>query len=753
MVKVDLQTLAGDWSGRSDAYGSLLLRYKSLSSANLYAAVLVQRAGHPISFHFDAYPLDATFSAGSRESVWWLPRPSSDGFLIVSNFSPRPVDARPVFTNGASRYPLALRLGPYQTQRISIRESVRAAGFKDTQGGVKVELNADAGSVYVAQVLFDEDAEFSAIMKVFGRNQNSGSETHTLRAPLVALAVPDPMLGYPGGTVLHPAIFMRNASGAPMSAQMVVNWKSATAKGSVPVRLDMLAAEETRVVDLSRSQELVYPPDANWANVEVTYSGKVGDLIPVAASYDASGRYGVQSPFSDSVSFQWKGGMWHVDGEHNTLITTGNAAEGGIPAQAAITLFYGDGGVYDLPEKALAPGEQMWVEIGKLIRDQIPDKKGHVLPPNVMEGSYEIRDLKNRQFGYLYEGKLITDKTFGHASYGCAGCCEYGGVGYDGFYLVPNPMSGGVGGSGLFDPFATNQCTGEDDPVAAIFTSSSNPPVATVNSSGLTSFLSVGTSNITATARLQSTQNPSCRPQTYWTWAPTCVGNLAFNGTTNDFIFVGTDPNILSANTYFLTATPAGGSYGGSSSDPNDTVTLSSSSGLEKAVAKTGDQSANVGDRTLTFTYTPPSCPAFTLTKSVTARQFAWVTNGPLSNVCSAGYGYQYQIVYTPYTHPDNAVVPEGIGLTGTLVNETIAPQSGGTVCTNYSETGDGSLNANSQFVDKVALCSNSPIPACDKKYTQTYTIAQSPPSTPVRTNTLEFTNTVLKFTNQGPTK
>jgi hypothetical protein len=29
----------------------------------------------------------------------------------------------------------------------------------------------------------------------------------------------------------------------------------------------------------------------------------------------------------------------------------------------------------------------------------------------------------------------------------------------------------------------------------------------------------------------------------------------------------------------------------------------------------------------------------------------------------------------------------------------------------------------------------------------------QSPPSTPVRTNTLEFTNTVLKFTNQGPTK
>jgi hypothetical protein len=73
--------------------------------------------------------------------------------------------------------------------------------------------------------------------------------------------------------------------------------------------------------------------------------------------------------------------------------------------------------------------------------------------------------------------------------------------------------------------------------------------------------------------------------------------------------------------------------------------------------------------------------------------------------------------------------------------------------CTNYVETGDGSLNANSEFSDKVALCSNAPIPACDIKYTQQYTIAQSPPSSPVRTNILEYTNTVLNFTNQGPTQ
>lgn len=44
--------------------------------------------------------------------------------------------------------------------------------------------------------------------------------------------------------------------------------------------------------------------------------------------------------------------------------------------------------------------------------------------------------------------------------------------------------------------------------------------------------------------------------------------------------------------------------------------------------------------------------------------------------------------------------------------------------------------------------------PACDKKYTQVIKIAGYPNTTlGVRTNTLEFTNTQLIYTNQGPTQ
>jgi hypothetical protein len=178
--------------------------------------------------------------------------------------------------------------------------------------------------------------------------------------------------------------------------------------------------------------------------------------------------------------------------------------------------------VYELPTTVLVPGKQIWVDVGKLIRDQVPDRKGQLLPPGVM-GSYEIKDLKNHQVGYLYEGKVITDKTFGHATYGCALCCEYGGVGYDGFYLTPNPLYGTPGGGGQYNATALNQCTGVDDPVDTYAYSSSNTSVATATAVGHTSFVGPGSATMTAFAKLQSTQNPSCRPQPYQAQAPTTV--------------------------------------------------------------------------------------------------------------------------------------------------------------------------------------------------------------------------------------
>jgi hypothetical protein len=59
------------------------------------------------------------------------------------------------------------------------------------------------------------------------------------------------------------------------------------------------------------------------------------------------------------------------------------------------------------------------------------------LPPDLTMGSYEGQDLTDRGVGNLFEGKVIVDKTYGHAAYGCATCCGYA----DGAYMYWDPIS------------------------------------------------------------------------------------------------------------------------------------------------------------------------------------------------------------------------------------------------------------------------------------------------------------------------
>jgi hypothetical protein len=286
--KVDLSTAAASLNGRVGAYGSVLFHYKSISRGNVYAAVMVQRLGHPISMHFDAMPLDSHFGTGSHEGIWWLPQPTTDGFLIVSNFASQSVTAQETFTDGTNSKATELVLKPHQTYRIGIRDAAQHAGFTGSQGGVRVSLGANAGSVYVSEFLFDEAVGFSALMKVFERDPKADVGTVTLRAPLVGLSSPDPMLAYPPDVVLHPTLLLRNATLTTLDAMLQVAWKSPTATGSIPMKVPAIAPEETRLVDLTALQKQGLPVDATWANVSLSYLGRPGDLVPIAASYDAT---------------------------------------------------------------------------------------------------------------------------------------------------------------------------------------------------------------------------------------------------------------------------------------------------------------------------------------------------------------------------------------------------------------------------------------------------------------------------------
>ena len=205
-----------------------------------------------------------------------------------------------------------------------------------------------------------------------------------------------------------------------------------------------------------QSQKLI-PADANWASVVLSAPVNPDELMAVATSFDQTLRYGAQTPFNDQLAGQWEAGMWEVDSTHDSLVTVTNG--GDKPVHAELTILYNHGTEHYRLKQSLAPDEQMLLDFGKLIRDQIADSDGHTLPPDLMMGTYRIKDLSDPGRGSLYEGKITVEKTYGHAHYGCAECC---GVNPEDVYMLYNPIGVGVGSYATQSVMAPNACEPSD---------------------------------------------------------------------------------------------------------------------------------------------------------------------------------------------------------------------------------------------------------------------------------------------------
>jgi hypothetical protein len=414
-------------------YGSLIMRYSSPSADNLFAMLMIHDVGHSVAFHIDATGQSSDPAHGSREGIWWLPNDTATDYLVLTNLGSTPLQLDlSVYDSSGREAKQEIALAARSTNRLSVRQLTRAAGLVGTFGGIKVFAPTNAGSLDSLHILFDEAASFSVLLKMFDYNPSArleerdfaGTNVWTLRAPMLALSQPDPALAFPEGTVLQPQLLVRNVVAKPVGVNLRFNWRSNAASGKAAGPSFRLGPYETRRVDVAALQAAgVLPADAAWASVVITTSGLPDEVMAVAASYDQALRYGAQTPFSDQLAFQWVGSLWEYDAQHDSLITAGNG--GTKPLQAAFNIYYNQGTQkYEL-EQTLQPDEQMWIDMGKLIGEHVPDKNGNVLPANLASGSYEVRDLTNIGVGNLFEGKVVYDKTYGHVTYGCGVCCAY----------------------------------------------------------------------------------------------------------------------------------------------------------------------------------------------------------------------------------------------------------------------------------------------------------------------------------------
>jgi hypothetical protein len=487
---------------------------------------------HAIAFHIDALGEAQEMQDGSREGVWWLPKTTTNDYLVLTNQGKAIIPADLSLYDASGKVARrSLILGPGETSRYSIRKLVQAAGLTGSYGGIKVHATAHAGSLDTVHFLFDE-AGFSAILKMFDHDPTTKLEERdfaktavwTMRAPMLALSNPDPALAFPTGTTLRPQLFVRNTDGKPADASLRFNWRGIGATGKGPQITLHLNPFETRRVDVAA---LTFPPQANWASVTLTSNSQPDEIVAVAASYDETLRYGAQTPFSDQLNFQWEGGMWEFDAQHDSIITAGNG--GTKPTQAAFTIYYNQGTQrYDL-EQTLQPDEQMWMDVGQLIREHVPDKNGNTLPDSLTSGSYEVRDLTRPYIGSLFEGKVAYDKTYGHVTYGCSTCCAYATP-----YFAFNPL--GIpfldGAQQIVN--TTTSCTGGTTAAPAAYTtwSTANTAVATVDGTGYHTGIAMGTTTTTGSGWLVYSRNRFCPQQLFTsTGGDRVAPSVAFSNT------------------------------------------------------------------------------------------------------------------------------------------------------------------------------------------------------------------------------
>ena len=649
-------------------FGSLDLHYSSPSYRALYAAVMVHEMAKPFDFHMDAFGPAPDKTSGSREGIWWFGTSTAKDVLVIANKSDETIPVTmTVYRPDGTAFKVPLSLAAHAAERLSVRDLLAAHGWTDTYGGLDIRAEKKAGYVDTIHYVVDETANFSAQLKMFDydgkatmaeRGWNKGP-MWTTRAPMLALTNPDPAMKLPKGTTLHPKLYIRNTTEHPIDTSIAFNWRNEEKHGNSVGPSFTLGPLETRYVDVSELQRKnLLPLDATWSSVYISGGTKPDEIMAIAASFSDEGHYGAQTPFNDQLAFHWAGGIWVVDALHDSLTTVGNGTD---HATTASLLLYtqasanaGDAVSSPVPyewQQELGPGEHMWVDIADLVRGGKPDIHGRVLPVGLKTGTYEFKDNSNDGRGTLFEGKVIVDKTNGHATYGCMECCGYNfgqyislGVPYQ------SNQSAEIDGS--------NSC-GDSGDISGLFTywTSSDTSKISVDNNGTEYGVAIGSAEIIARAYNVEEDGGGadslhCPTSTITSSGPDDTDPTVTTSGPPDVALSNGESAGNSTNTVEITATgdPAGGTYQWTSSNGN--VSLSNDT---QAVVSATASSAGSSALSVVYTVSGVDSQPNVFTLNVVQPSSVVIvsdTGVQLTNICYPGVstqqykGPQRQVVY-----------------------------------------------------------------------------------------------------------
>lgn len=437
----------------------------------------------------------ASPSINVSEGMWWKQEANVTGFVGLSNVSPQPIHAKLQTTDqqGNALGEHSVVVSPHGTKLVNLNE-LQSAGLA---GGILVTSDGDKESLLISGGLQDQATGYSASMPVVTRPAASAQvENATYAALGLMMGTADPMMLFPAGTTFTPFSVLRNISEQAIKVSPTVYWMAGAKAQSASLSQLTLLPHETRAMDLVSLMSSAGVKNFNGSfNLILDTQGTGQGILVAAGSVDQTNNYvfqvtphGVGEGGSQSLSY------WSTKNGDDTMVTLWNPAD---EAQDFLFTLFFSGGHYQYPIH-LEPRATHVFNVSEVLRSQIPDAEGNIVPASVQEGSAEISGPEGEAQSILL---AVDFGIYNVRKATCTGGCKIcdGVVEGDGGVIVDDPFAVAVSGTHQLSFQITWNTGAVHDYTSSSRWTSKNTAVGTV-STGLVSGVAPGSVLITALA-------------------------------------------------------------------------------------------------------------------------------------------------------------------------------------------------------------------------------------------------------------
>jgi hypothetical protein len=428
---------------------------------------------------------------------WWLPTANADGYVVLENTSLAPRQAS-VQISGHTGNALATQqvsLPGHATTVIRLSTVLQGARSAETTGGIEIHYNGPEHGVVAYAGIEDNNVGYSASPVLIEDHLDPDRPVHevTLSAPGLLLGKADPAMHFPSGTYFKPYALLHNVSAKPLQVNLSL---VSPGEGEIPQTRSLgqisLLPGQVSQFDFDSHFNSSSPLPDGYGHLTASFEGRDGDLMMSTGSVDQSQNYVFEvNPSQQADTASRTICFWSVEGDNDTMMTLWNYKSA---AQDLVLTLYYSGGHYTIPIH-LEALQSYNLDMMSLIRSQVADPSGTLIPSNITSGSALLSGTKDELEPISV---AVSASVYNVRNATCGLICNTCN-GVTGAAVSPGSLMLQVNGTASASAQIT-MATGSSASGSSNLWETSNASVATVNrTSGQVTAIAPGTANLELT--------------------------------------------------------------------------------------------------------------------------------------------------------------------------------------------------------------------------------------------------------------